>query len=158
MKLTLEALKSAGSFTGRPVEKKIKWRQNGTDFDAIVFVRPLGYQTAVSDVLSFNGKQDSIAGKIAASICDEEGNPVFSSPMDITHGPLDPVELAKDPKSTKRLGSLDGSLSVALLFAIQEVNDLGKTTSSPNSTKSGTSSSSPASVGRRSRKPKNPSA
>lgn len=154
MRLTLDALKGAGSFTGRPVEKEIKWRQKGTEFTAIVFVRPMGYQTAVSDVLSFNGKQDSIAGKIAASICDEDGNPVFNSPMDITHGPLDPIELEKDPESTKRLGSLDGALSVALLFAIQEVNDLGKTTSSPTSKSSGMSSSSPASAAPRSRRPK----
>lgn len=154
MKLTLDALKGAGSFTGRPVEKEIKWRQNDTDFTATVYVRPLGYQTAVSDVMSVAGKQDSIAGRIVASICDEHGNPVFSSPLDITHGPLDPVELEKDPESTKRLGSLDGALSVALLFAIQEVNDLGKTKSSPSLTNSGTSSSSPASVGRRSRKPR----
>ncbi|MBH3469721.1 phage tail assembly chaperone family protein, TAC [Pseudomonas putida] len=154
MKLTLDALKGAGSFTGRPVEKEIKWRQNGTDFTAIVYVRPLGYQTAVSDVISAASKHDSIAGRIAASICDEHGNPVFSSPLDITHGPLDPAELEKDPESTKRLGSLDGALSVALLFAIQEVNDLGKTKNSPSSTSSGTNSSSPGSGVRRSRKPR----
>ncbi|MDD2133362.1 phage tail assembly chaperone family protein, TAC [Pseudomonas kurunegalensis] len=154
MKLTLEALKGTGSFTGRPVEKEINWYQDGTKYTATVYVRPLGYQTAVNDVLSFNGKHDTIAGKIAASICDEQGYPVFSSPMDITHGPLDPVELEKDPESTARLGSLDGALSVALLLAIREVNDLGKTKSSPSATKSGTSSSSPASVARRSRRQK----
>ncbi|UJW24036.1 MULTISPECIES: phage tail assembly chaperone family protein, TAC [Pseudomonas] len=154
MKLTLEALKGAGSFTGRPVEKEVKWRQNGTDFNATVFVRPLGYQTAVGDVISVASKQDTIAARIAASICDEHGNPVFSSPLDITHGPLDPVELEKDPESTKRLGSLDGSLSVALLLAIQEVNDLGKTKNSPSETKSGTNSSSPVSAAARSRRPK----
>ena len=158
MKLTLDALKGVGSFTGRPVEKEIKWRQDGTDYTATVYVRPMGYQTAVSDVLSVTGKQDSIAGRIAASICDEHGYPVFSSPLDITHGPLDPVELEKDPESTKRLGSLDGALTVALLFAIQEVNDLGKTKSSPSETKSGTNSSSPESGARRSRKPKKTSA
>ncbi|MBI6884013.1 phage tail assembly chaperone family protein, TAC [Pseudomonas putida] len=154
MKLTLDALKGAGSFTGRPVEKEIKWRQDGTDYTATVYVRPMGYQTAVSDVLSATGRQDSIAGRIAASICDEHGNPVFDSSLDITHGPLDPSELEKDPESTKRLGSLDGALTVALLFAIQEVNDLGKTKSSPSETKSGTNSSSPASGARRSRKPR----
>lgn len=111
MKLTLDALKGAGSFTGRPVEKEIKWRQNGTDFTATVYVRPLGYQTAVSDVISVAGKQDSIAGRIAASICDEHGNPVFSSPLDITHGPLDPVELEKDPESTKRLFACRSSMT-----------------------------------------------
>ncbi|AUA31712.1 phage tail protein [Pseudomonas sp. SGAir0191] len=154
MKLTLDALKGAGSFTGRPVEKEIKWRQNGTDYTATIYVRPLGYQTAVGDMISVASKQDTIASRIAASICDEHGYPVFSSPLDITHGPLDPVELEKDPESTKRLGSLDGDLSVALLLAIREVNDLGKTKSSPSSTSSGTSSSSLASGARRSRKPR----
>ena len=48
--------------------------------------------------MSVASKQDSIAGRIAASICDEHGNPVFSSPLDITHGPLDPVELEKPRK------------------------------------------------------------
>lgn len=150
MKLTIEALKGAGSFTGRPVQKEIKWRQGEEEFTATVFVRPLGYQTAVGEVLSYGGKQDNIAARIAASICDEDGNAVFASALDITHGPLDPVELEKDPASTKRLGSLDGALSVALLFAIQEVNDLGKTRSSPTSTKSGTNSSSQGSGGARS--------
>lgn len=156
MKLTLDALKSAGAFTGRPVEKEISWLQEGTTYTATVYVRPLGYQTAVNDVLSFNGKHDTIAGKIAASICDENGYPVFSSPLDITHGPIDPAELEKDPKTTQRLGSLDGALSVALLLAIQEVNDLGKTKSSPSETKPGTNSSSAASGARRSRRPKKP--
>ncbi|MBF8793613.1 phage tail assembly chaperone family protein, TAC [Pseudomonas monteilii] len=155
MKLTLDALKGAGSFTGRPVEKQIKWKQGADTLSATVYVRPLGYQTAVSDVLSATGKQDSVAGRIAAAICDEEGNPVFTA-LDITHGPLDPVELAKDPESTKRLGALDGRLTVALLTVIHEVNNLGKTTSSPNSTSSGTNSSLPESVAAPSRKRRKP--
>lgn len=153
MKLNIDSLRQAGSFTGRPVEKEINWKQGKDTITATVFVRPLGYQTAVSDVLSAGGKQDSIAGRIAAAICDEDGNPVFTA-LDITHGPLDKEELSKDPESTKRLGALDGNLTVALLTAIHEVNNLGKTTSSPSSTSSGTNSSSPASVAPRSRKPR----
>ncbi|AGZ34631.1 MAG: phage tail assembly chaperone family protein, TAC [Pseudomonas sp.] len=155
MKLNIDSLRQAGAFTGRPVEKEISWRQGDDTLTATVFVRPLGYQTAVSDVLAAGGKQDSIAGRIAAAICDEEGNPVFTA-MDITHGPLDPAELAKDRDSTKRLGALDGNLTVALLTAIHEVNNLGKMSNSASSTNSGTSSSSPASAGARSRKPKKP--
>lgn len=139
MKLSIDTLKSTGSFTGRPVEKEITWKQGEQVLTATVFVRPLGYQAAVSDVLSAGGKQkDNIAGRIAAAICDEDGNTVFS-PLDITHGPLDPAELANDPQSTKRLGALDGNLTVALMLAINEVNNMGKTPSSPTSTKSGTS-------------------
>lgn len=153
MKLNLDTLQQVGSFTGRPMEKEISWRQGGEQLTGIVFVRPLGYQSAVSDVLAAAGHQDSIAGRIAAAICNEEGQPVFTA-MDITHGPLDKAEMAKDPNSTKRLGALDGNLTVALLTAIHEVNNLGKTTSSPTSTSSGTSSSSPASAAPRSRRPK----
>lgn len=155
MKLNIDSLRQAGAFTGRPVEKEIRWKQGKDTLTATVFVRPLGYQSAVSDVLAAGGKQDSIAGRIAAAICDEEGYPVFTA-LDITHGPLDPSELEKDPESTKRLGALDGNLTVALLTAIHEVNNLGKTTSSPTSTSSGTNSSSPESAGARSRKPRKP--
>lgn len=137
MKLTLDSLKKTGSFTGRPIEKEITWEQGGESITATVYVRPLGYQTAVSDVLAAGGKQDNIAGRIAAAICDEEGNTVFTA-KDITHGPLDPVELEKDPDSTKRLGALDGKLTVALMVAINEVTNMGKTPSSATSTNSGT--------------------
>lgn len=137
MKLTLDSLKKTGSFTGRPIEKEINWKQGDESFTAIVYVRPLGYQAAVSDVLAAGGKQDNIAGRIAAAICDEEGNTVFTA-LDITHGPLDPAELAKDPESTKRLGALDGNLTVALMVAINEVTNMGKTPNSAASTSSGT--------------------
>ena len=133
MKLTLESLKKAGAFTGRPVEKEINWKQGIKEFKATVFIRPLGYHTATSDVLAHVGKVDGVAGRIAASVCDEEGHPVFT-PQDIT-GEADPDR-----------GALDGSLTIALLVAIQEVNDLGKTTNSAQKTNSGASSSSTASV------------
>ncbi|WP_286863563.1 MULTISPECIES: phage tail assembly chaperone family protein, TAC [Pantoea] len=133
MKLTLDTLKTAGAFTGRPVEKEISWKQGEKDFTATVYVRPMGYHTATSDVLAMGGKVDGVAGRIAASICDESGKPVFT-PADIT-GEADPDR-----------GSLDGALTIALLVAIQEVNDLGKTSSSAPKTNSGASSSSTASV------------
>ena len=114
--LSIESLKKAGAFTGRPIEKEIKWTQNGEDFTATVFVRPLGYQSAVSDLMAATGKQDGLAGRIAASICDEEGKPVFKA-EDIT-GEADGDR-----------GALDGALTYALLAAITEVNNLGKTTS-----------------------------
>lgn len=129
MKLTLDALKTAGAFTGRPVEKEITWKQGYQEFTATVYVRPMGYHTATSDVLAMGGKVDGVAGRIAASICDEEGKPVFT-PADIT-GEADPDR-----------GSLDGALTIALLVAIKEVNDLGKTTSSAPKTNSGANSSS----------------
>ncbi|WP_058911874.1 phage tail assembly chaperone family protein, TAC [Entomohabitans teleogrylli] len=117
MKLTLDNLKAAGAFTGRPVEKEITWKQGDDELTATVFIRPLGYHSATSDVLASAGKIDGIAGRIAASVCDEGGHPIFT-PADIT-GEADPER-----------GALDGALTVALLVAIQEVNNLGKTTRS----------------------------
>ncbi|MCQ4105155.1 phage tail assembly chaperone family protein, TAC [Erwinia persicina] len=133
MKLTLESLKKAGAFTGRPVEKEITWKQGEEEFSATVFIRPLGYHTATSDVLAHVGKVDGVAGRIAASVCDESGRPVFT-PQDIT-GEADADR-----------GALDGQLTIALLVAIQEVNDLGKTTNSAPKMSSGVNSSSTALV------------
>lgn len=126
MRLTLENLKKNGAFTGRPVEKEISWKQGDEELSATVFVRPMGYHAATSDVLAIGGKVDGVAGRIAASICDEDGKPVFS-PADIT-GEADPER-----------GALDGALTVALLVAIQQVNDLGKSSNSVTKTNSGAS-------------------
>jgi len=81
----------------------------------------------------------SLAGRIAASVCDEDGGPVFAV-GDITG--------AADPER----GALDGRLTVALLAAIFEVNNLGKTKSSPALKSSGTKS--PSRSAPRSRKPR----
>ncbi|MGC8435872.1 phage tail assembly chaperone family protein, TAC [Mixta calida] len=145
MKLTLDSLKKAGAFTGRPVEKEITWKQGDEQFTATVYIRPMGYHTATSDVLAYGGKVDGVAGRIAASVCDEEGKRVFT-PADIT-GEADPER-----------GSLDGALTIALLVAIQEVNDLGKTLTSAPKTKSGVNSSSTASAAGRSPKRRKSSA
>lgn len=132
MKLTLDSLKQAGAFTGRPVAKEITWKQGDEELTATVYIRPLGYHTAMTDVMAANGRLDGLAGRIASSVCDEEGKPVLTV-ADIT-GEADPER-----------GALDGQLTLALLLAIQEVNDLGKT-GSPEKTKSGASSSSTGSA------------
>ena len=112
MKLNMDSLKQAGAFTGRPVEKEITWKQGDKEITATVYIRPMGYHDAVSNVLSAVGKIDGVAGRIAASI----GAPIFTV-ADIT-GEADPER-----------GALDGALTVALLVAIQQVNDLGKANS-----------------------------
>ncbi|MNM24924.1 hypothetical protein D3C81_353640 [compost metagenome] len=116
IELSIAGLAQAGAFTGRPVEKTINWRQGAEDLSATVFVRPLGYQAAVSEVMAHGGKHDHVAGRIAASICDEAGKAIFTV-ADITG------------QAHADRGALDGALTVALLVAINEVNNLGKTTS-----------------------------
>jgi hypothetical protein len=134
MKLTIESLKTVDAFTGRPVEKDIEWEQRGKKFKAKTFIRPEGYHSATSDVMAIGGKIDGVAGRIAASVCDEDGKPIFTV-ADIT-GQADPSR-----------GALDGNLTIALLVAIKQVNDLGKSTSSAQKTSSGVNSSSTESVG-----------
>lgn len=111
--LTLESLKCMGAFTGAPVEREVTWKQGEEELTATVFVRPLSYLSAKSDLLAMGGKGDAVAGRIAASICDAEGKPVFT-PEDIT-GEADPDR-----------GPLDGNLTMALLGIIGEINGMGK--------------------------------
>lgn len=116
MNLTINTLKEMGAFTGAPVEKEITWKQGKDELTATVYVRRLSYKTAVSDLQAMKNNTDGVAGRIAASICDEKGKPIFT-PDDIT-GDADPDR-----------GPLDGNLTMALLSAIGEVNELGKTKS-----------------------------
>lgn len=124
MELSIKSLKSSGSFTGAPVEKEIKWEQNGEECTATTYVRKLSYRSAVSDVKNYYG--DMAAGRIASCICDKDGNPVFTV-SDITGNPED--YSGKDEKIIKRnkeiieRGPLDHNLTVALLNAIAEVNN-----------------------------------
>lgn len=113
MKLTIESLSQVGAFTGRPVEREITWKIGDTEHTATVYVRPLSYQSAVQDLRAITGKTDGVAGRIASSICDEEGKPVFTV-ADIT-GDADPDR-----------GAIDGNLTMALLTVIGEVNGAGK--------------------------------
>lgn len=114
MKLSIEALQECGAFTGAPVEREITWKKGEQELTATVFVRPLSYLSAISDIT--NSKGDPVAGRIAACICDESGAPVFTV-GDIT-GEADPGR-----------GPLDGNLTMALLGVIAEVNGLGKSES-----------------------------
>jgi len=112
--INIADLKSAGAFTGRPVEKEISWQSGGSEHKATIFVKQLSYATAVADIVSGVEKTDHIAARIAASICDADGHPVFTA-GDIT-GEADPDR-----------GALCSSLTIALLAAIGEVNGKKKT-------------------------------
>ncbi|MBW5800060.1 phage tail assembly chaperone family protein, TAC [Halomonas elongata] len=114
MNLTLESLQEMGAFTGAPVEKEVTWKQNGQELTATVHVRKLSYHSARSDVMAARGSHDGLAGRIAACICDADGQPVFT-PEDVT-GEADPER-----------GALNDNLVMALLNVIGEVNGLGKT-------------------------------
>ncbi|WP_333781771.1 phage tail assembly chaperone family protein, TAC [Pseudomonas tohonis] len=114
MPLSLENLASMGAFTGALVEREITWRQGAAEHRVTVFVRPLSYLTTVTDLRASRDDSDPVAARIAASICNAEGKPVFTV-GDIT-GDANPER-----------GPLNDQLALALLVAIGEVNQLGKT-------------------------------
>ena len=112
MDLSIESLKKSKAFTSLPVEKIITWECGGKTHKFTTYVRPLSYQTAVGDISARNGG-DPLAARIASSICDKEGAPVFTV-ADLT-GQNDPER-----------GALDPMLTQLLLVAISEVQNLGK--------------------------------
>jgi hypothetical protein len=143
MKLTLETLAASGGFVARQAtEETIQWTHEGQEFEATVYVLPLSYVTAKSDIVANQLKTDPLAARIAHCIVDEEGKPVFTV-ADITG------------EADLERGPLSNSLTHELLRVIGKVSKLGKRpTSLPTKTKSGTSSSSTASAGARSKKRK----
>lgn len=132
MNLSIENLQEMGAFTGAPVQKEVTWKQGDRELKATVYVRKMSYHTARSDVMAARGAHDGLAGRIAACICDADGNSVFTA-EDVT-GEADPER-----------GALNDNLVMALLNVIAEVNGLGKAKpprqgTSTTKRKSGTSS------------------
>lgn len=110
MKLSIDGIASVGGFSHAPVEKEIQWKnREGETITMNTFVRPLSFSSAVAEVRSVAEKTDVVAGRIASSIVDEHGDPVFSVD-DITG------------RGANGRGPLDAKLTMALLNAIAEVN------------------------------------
>lgn len=104
--LSVASLTEMGAFA--PVgltEETVTWEQDGESLSATVYVRPLSYKTAVSEIVASRESTDALAARIAASICDAEGKPVFTA-GDIT-GEADPER-----------GPLNHALTMALLQVI----------------------------------------
>lgn len=119
MNLTIENLKQMGAFTGSPIEKEIKWMQGEDELTATVYVRRMSYRSAIEDLNSLAKKTEAAAGRIASSICDETGKPVFTAD-DVADGPV------VNSETGERAGPLCSELTWALLSVIAEVNSAGK--------------------------------
>ena len=124
MRLDLDAVSSAGGFSGAPVKREIEWKEMVFD----VYVRRLSYHSAVSDVRTIAANGDIAASRIAACIVDDKGNPIFKV-SDITGVEDDgsPVMVKDDDGNLVERGSLDAELAMTLMTVISEVNGLGKT-------------------------------
>lgn len=159
MKLTVESLRQIGAFTGGAVQRQVEWLQNGELVSAEVWVRPLSYQTATTDVLALRAGESAWPRRIAMCICQEDGSPVFPQLSDITGIGDDGKPILTEDENGQMVerGGINHSLFDALVMSIVEVSGLGKmlTSSSLNQQKSsGTSSSSTASAVKRSKKQK----
>lgn len=120
MKLSIATLTQSNAFSNKPVEKQITWNGN----TMTTYVRHLSYQTAVGGLTAMNGA-DPVACRIAASICDEFGAPVFTV-ADITGEVPKPADWKDGDPLPESRGSLDPDLTHALLVAIGEVQKLAK--------------------------------
>lgn len=120
MKLSIATLTQSNAFSAKPVERQITWRGE----TITTYVRHLSYQTAVGDMLSKNGA-DFVASRIASSICDEFGAPVFTV-QDITGEVALPAGWKEGDPVPESRGSLDPELTKQLLAAIGDVQQLGK--------------------------------
>lgn len=116
MDLSIANLTKSKAFTSKPVEKDIEWVKDGVTHKFTTYVRPLSYQTAIGDINARNGV-DFLASRIASSLCDKDGNAVFTV-ADLT-GQDDPER-----------GAIDPMLTQLFLVAISEVQNQGKTQAS----------------------------
>lgn len=101
---------NAGVLIAKPQAVTVQIKYNGEDAEFDTFIKPYSYDTAVAKLRAFGENKEALAGILAASICDAEGNLQFTEAQ------------------VRRNFSQD--LTDALWFKIVEVNSLGKTQSS----------------------------
>lgn len=120
MDLNLDTLKAKKAFSAAPVPVEIEWKGN----TFTTYIRSLSYQTAMGTINAMNGA-DPIASRIAASICDAQGKPVFKV-ADITGEVVLPPDWVEGDPLPEGKGALDPDLAMMLLAKIGEVQRVGK--------------------------------
>ncbi|EKF9664432.1 phage tail assembly chaperone family protein, TAC [Vibrio mimicus] len=142
--LTVEMLKQAGAFApAKPERREIKWINDSQEIiEAVIHVRKSSFITMIEESKSVADSSYLMATRIASSVVDEQGKPVFT---------------VDDLLGNEERGPICQSLAIALLNAIYDVNGVGKKADpkpSSQPTNSGTNLSLPASVGKRLKKRK----
>jgi len=120
VKLSIATLTESAAFSDKPVEKQIVWKGH----TMTTYIRRLSYQTAMAQIHGMNGA-DYCAARIAGSICDELGRPVFTiaqvtGEVELPRGWKEGDPLPESP------GGLDPDLTLVLLAAIGEVQNAPK--------------------------------
>ncbi len=124
---------NAGVLITKPQAVTVQIKYNGEDAEFDTFIKPYSYDTAVAKLRAFGENKEALAGILAASICDAEGNLQFTEAQ------------------VRQNFSQD--LTDALWFKIVEVNSLGKTQNS--NPKLNSSVKSPSQQAKASKKSKN---
>ena len=131
MELSVDLLQKTGGFVGRPIEKEISWVGENEDgeaetFTATTYIRKASYAHVISSAEAARASKDQLATRIASSVCDANGKPVFTS-----------EQIVGDPESES--WGLKEEIVNALLIAISEVNGMGgEKKNSPQKESSGT--------------------
>lgn len=114
MELSISSLKAAGAFVAAPVKKDIAWHDaDGKLQKASIYVRIDSFHTLTKRWEEQREGSDATAHRIAASVFNEAGEPVFT------------VEDILGSEESGH-GPLTAELTIALLAAIQAANGVSK--------------------------------
>lgn len=127
MKLTKELALSRGGTIGAPVKRVVKWTDGNTGemVEADVWVRRLSYHSLIGDAKAIQDQDRDllVAHRIANSICDEAGQPIFT--VNDILGLDDEGDPILDEQGEPR-GELTNELAGALYDLVHEVSGLAK--------------------------------
>ena len=113
MELSIKALMAAGAFVALPVKKDIAWHADGKPQKASIYVRLDSFHTLTKRWEEQREGADATAHRIASSVFNEAGEPVFT------------VEDILGSEESGH-GPLTAELTIALLAAIQQANGVSK--------------------------------
>ncbi len=100
------AMDNGGFVSAVPVKKEIQWFTPAGQQTATVYVRLKSYQSVMAEIQ--NGSTgNAAAARIASSIVDDKGQPIFT---------------VEDIAGNDQHGPMSESLTIALLTAISEAN------------------------------------
>jgi len=114
-KLKIDQIKS-GVLIGKPVLATVQIKYEGEDAEFETYIKPFSYETAVANLRAIGEKKEALAGILASCICNEKGEPTFTESEIRQH--------------------FNQSLVDTIWAKVVEINVLGKTSSSPQTTNS----------------------
>ena len=121
-KLKIDQIKS-GILIGKPVLATVQIKYEGEDAEFETYIKPFSYETAVANLRAIGEKKEALAGILATCICDEKGDPTFTE--------------------TEIRQHFNQSLVDVIWAKVVEINVLGKTSNSAQTTNSSVKSPSP---------------